>query len=53
VKPLEILAVSDTALREIFDEDPKAGYRVMDNLCRILVGRVQKTTNELRSSLMW
>jgi len=53
VKPVEILAIGAAELRAVFAADPEAGYRVMDNLCRILVGRIQKTTKELKSSLMW
>lgn len=52
-KQVEILAVDVDALRRFFDEDPQAGYKTMDNLCRILVERISKTTSELRSSLMW
>lgn len=53
VKPVEILALGAAELRAVFAADPQAGYRVMDNLCKILVGRIQKTTKELKSSLMW
>ena len=53
VKTVKIFAITAEALRGIFSEHPEIGYAVMDNLCRILVGRVSKTTQELRSSLMW
>jgi len=53
VKPVRIFAITAEALRKIFATHPEIGYPVMDNLCRILVGRVSKTTQELRSSLMW
>lgn len=53
VKTVNIFAITATALRGIFVDHPEIGYPVMDNLCRILVGRVSKTTQELRSSLMW
>ena len=52
-KPVTIFAADVDALRKAFAEDPKAGYTVLDNLCRILVDRVSKTTKELCSSLMW
>lgn len=52
-KPTEIFAITADHLREIFQKDPTSGYLVMDNLCRILVGRMGKTTKALRSSLMW
>jgi CRP-like cAMP-binding protein len=52
-KPAKVLAIEAEALRAIFAADPKAGYRTLDNLCRILVDRMRKTTRELRSSLMW
>ncbi len=52
-KPVKIFAATDEKLRALFVSDPATGYIVMDNLCRILVGRVSKTTKELRSSLMW
>ena len=35
------------------EEDPRFGYMVMKNLSQILVGRIKKTTGELRSSLMF
>ncbi len=53
VKTVNIFAITAAALRGIFADHPEIGYPVMDNLCRILVGRVSKTTQELRSSLMW
>jgi CRP-like cAMP-binding protein len=53
VKDAEILRVGREALRAVFDENPRAGYLVMSNLCRILSERMCKTTRELRASLMW
>jgi CRP/FNR family transcriptional regulator, cyclic AMP receptor protein len=53
VKPVTMYTITAERLREVFADDPQAGYKVMDNLCRILVGRMNKTTSELRSSLMW
>jgi CRP-like cAMP-binding protein len=53
VKPVSIFTVGAEELRQVFGEDPTCGYRVMDNLCRILVGRIRKTTKELKASLMW
>ncbi len=38
---------------EVFSRDPRAGHLVMRNLCAILVGRMRKTTVELRASLTW
>lgn len=52
-KPAEIVTIDAEILRGIFADDPSAGYRTMDNLCRILVERMAKTTSELKSSLMW
>ncbi|MBW2262617.1 MAG: cyclic nucleotide-binding domain-containing protein [Deltaproteobacteria bacterium] len=54
-------AVKDTVLftlsRETFDrlceEDPRLGYLVLYELSQILVGRLVKTTRELRASLMF
>lgn len=37
----------------VFSTDPAAGHVVMRNLCAILVGRMRKTTAELRASLTW
>jgi len=53
VKRLSILALSADGLERLFAADPACGYRVMHNLCRVLIERVNKTTRELRSSLMW
>lgn len=53
VKPVELFAVGADELRGVFAGDPATGYRVMDNLCQILVGRIRKTTKELKASLMW
>jgi CRP-like cAMP-binding protein len=53
VKPVEIFSVGADELRGLFAEDPACGYRVMDNLCQILVGRIRKTTKELKASLIW
>lgn len=54
-------AVKDTLLfsfsRDQFDtlasQDPRLGYQVLYDLSQILVGRLIKTTQELRSSLMF
>ncbi len=48
-----ILAVEAAEIEELFQRQPAVGYRVMHNLCQILVGRMGKTTESLRSSLMW
>jgi CRP-like cAMP-binding protein len=53
VKPVAIFAIGARELRGVFSEDPATGYRVMDNLCQILVGRIRKTTKELKASLIW
>lgn len=53
VKPVEILEIGAEELRGVFADDPATGYRVMDNLCQILVGRIRKTTKELKASLIW
>jgi len=53
VKPAKIFVIGAAELRGVFADDPATGYRVMDNLCRILVGRIRKTTKELKASLIW
>lgn len=53
VKEVEIFSIGAAELRGVFDDDPATGYRVMDNLCQILVGRIRKTTKELKASLIW
>ena len=53
VKDAEILRVGREALQALFERDPRVGYLVMGNLCRILSERMCKTTRELRASLMW
>ena len=53
VKPVKIFVIGAKELRDVFAADPATGYRVMDNLCRILVGRIRKTTKELKASLIW
>lgn len=53
VKPVQIFSIGAEELRRVFADDPATGYRVMDNLCRILVGRIRKTTKELKASLIW
>lgn len=52
-KSAHILAVTGKDLKAVFAADPQAGYRVMTNLCSILVGRMRKTTASLKASLMW
>ena len=39
--------------RALAEADPELGYRVLDELSQILVGRIVKTTQELRSSLLF
>ncbi len=53
VKQLDIFAIRGEDLRAVCEADPACGYRVLDNLCKALVGRMHKTTQELRASLMW
>ena len=51
--PASIFAVKAELLLQAFAKDPAMGYAAMRNLCRIMVDRMKKTTQELRASLMW
>jgi CRP-like cAMP-binding protein len=53
VKPVKLLAIKNTELQKVLEENPAMGYRLMRNLCTILVGRICKTTDDLRASLTW
>lgn len=48
-----VFVVTAEEMESIFAQDPSAGHVVMRNLCAILVGRMRKTTTELRASLTW
>jgi CRP-like cAMP-binding protein len=52
-KDTRLFVFSREAFIAIGEEDPKLGYRVLFDLSQILVGRLIKTTRELRSSLMF
>ncbi len=45
--------ITRDAFRQLATKDPALGYLVMQNLSEILVGRIIKTTRELRASLMF
>jgi CRP-like cAMP-binding protein len=53
VRDTRILALPREGLGELFERDPRLGYLLMRNLCGILVGRINKTTKDLRASLTW
>ena len=44
---------SRAVFHKLAEKDPQLGYVVMRNLGEILVGRIVKTTRELRASLMF
>ncbi|MFH2009946.1 MAG: cyclic nucleotide-binding domain-containing protein [bacterium] len=41
------------SFEQLSEQDPHLGYRVTRNLAEILVGRIVKTTRDLRASLMF
>ena len=41
------------AFEQLSERDPHLGYRMTRNLAEILVGRIVKTTRDLRASLMF
>jgi CRP-like cAMP-binding protein len=41
------------AFEQLAEKDPDLGYRVLRQLTKVLVGRIIKTTHELRASLMF
>ena len=53
LKDSSFFVFSRDAFQSLAKSDPALGYRVMQNLCEILVGRITKTTRELRASLMF
>lgn len=53
VKSTEVFVVTREELDRVFARFPDAGLTVLRNLCGILVGRMRKTTTELRASLTW
>lgn len=53
IKDTEVFAFSRESFLKLADEDPHLGYKVLHELGQILVGRLIKTTKELRSSLMF
>ena len=53
LKDCEFFVFSRDEFQTLADKDPALGYCVMQNLSEILVGRITKTTRELRASLMF
>jgi CRP-like cAMP-binding protein len=53
VKDTVLFSLSRGAFEKLCGEDPKLGYSVLYELSQILVGRLIKTTRELRASLMF
>jgi len=53
LKDCSFFVFSRGTFQQLAAEDPSLGYRVMQNLGEILVGRITKTTRELRASLMF
>jgi CRP/FNR family transcriptional regulator, cyclic AMP receptor protein len=53
LKDSSVFVISRDAFEQLAAKDPALGYRVMQNLSEILVGRIIKTTRELRASLMF
>lgn len=53
LKDCSFFVFTRDAFHELAAKDPALGYRVMQNLSEILVGRIIKTTRELRASLMF
>lgn len=52
-KDCTIFRLSREAFLELAEEDPRLGYAVLWELSQVLVGRLIKTTRELRASLMF
>jgi len=53
LKDCTFFVLSRGAFTSLAEEDPKLGYVVLRELGRVLVGRLVKTTRELRASLMF
>ena len=53
VKPSKLLVISIEKIKNLMDNNPKIGYKIMRNFNRILSARTKKTTKELRASLLW
>jgi CRP-like cAMP-binding protein len=53
IKDTVLFTFSRGAFEKLCEEDPKLGYSVLYELSQILVGRLIKTTRELRASLMF
>jgi len=53
LKDCSFFVFTREGFHKLAQKDPALGYRVMQNLSEILVGRIIKTTRELRASLMF
>ncbi len=53
LKDSTFFVLTREAFDELAEEDPRLGYVMLKELGRILVGRLVKTTRELRASLMF
>ncbi len=53
LKDSSVFVFTRGSFQQLAAKDPALGYRVMQNLSEILVGRIIKTTRELRASLMF
>ena len=53
IKDCRFFVLNRTDFQALAEEDPKLGYTVLRQLTEVLVGRIVKTTQELRSSLMF
>ncbi|HVY61432.1 MAG TPA: cyclic nucleotide-binding domain-containing protein [Planctomycetota bacterium] len=51
VGPVEAVAVPNDALRRLCEESPPLGYRVMENVARLLAGRMRETNLKLRNTI--
>jgi CRP-like cAMP-binding protein len=49
--PLEAIAIPNEALRRLLEERPPLGFRVMENVARLLAGRMRETNLKLRNTI--
>ena len=48
---VEALAIPNDALRRLMEESPPLGFRVMENVARLLARRIRETNLKLRNTI--
>jgi CRP/FNR family cyclic AMP-dependent transcriptional regulator len=51
VGPVKAVAIPHEGLRRLLEENPALGYRVMENVARLLAGRIRETNLKLRNTI--